>query len=288
MDFALQILSSGLTNGAVYGLLALGFNLIFNTSGIINFSQGEFFAYGALIAISLGVLGLPLLATIPVSIIIVVLMALLLERLLIRRVLLRFGSFLTAWLTAAIAFALEGIIILIWGRDEFVGVPFTGRQPVRLSGASISQQSLWTIGVLLLVCIVLWFYLYRTRSGKAIRACAENRDAASLMGIDAGRMISVSFALSAAIGAIAGIAISPLSYVSYSSGLGLAIKGFVASILGGMGSVFGAIAGGFAIGLLEAFSGGYLDPIFSNAIVYSVGIVLLLFRPTGIMGRPIE
>src|SRR5438128_1863078 len=204
----LQFAFSGLTVGAVYALVALGFTLIYNASDVINFAQGEFVMLGGMTTVFLGV-----------------------------------------------------------------------------GGATILPQSLVVLGGVVVIVVLLWAFIERTLIGKAMVATAANELAARLVGIDTRRIVGLSFAISAAIGAVAGILISPITLTSYDVGTLLALKGFAAAMLGGIGSAVGAVVGGLLLGLLEAFAAGYVSSQYKDAVAFLVILIVLLAIPRGLFGR---
>jgi len=279
-----QYLITGLTVGSVYAMVAIGFNIIYNVTEIINFAQGEFVVLGGLIMVFLHVAaGLPLLLAFPLTIIIVTMVGMLLERIAIRPI--RQPSVLTLIIaTIAGSIIIKGIAMFIWGKDPFDLPAFSGRIPIQFFGAVIQPQYFWVIGFLIVTVISLTFFFEKTIIGKAMSACADNPDAASLVGINVKRMILLSFALSAAIGAVAGITVTPISLMEYDRGAMLAIKGFGAVILGGLGSFPGAILGGLIIGIIESFGAGLVSSGYKDAFALIVLLGVLFFKPSGLLG----
>ena len=177
----------------------------------------------------------------------------------------------------------------IWDADIHRFPPFSGDQPINLLGAAIVPQSLWVIGGTILVVVALVFFFQFTIHGKAMKACALDRTAAGLMGINAGSTVLLSFVMSSALGAIAGVLLTPLTMVDYSGGMLLAIKGFSAAMLGGMGSIVGAVIGGFVFAFLESFGAPSSPAPLKELVTFIVIINVLLFMPRGLMGpRSVE
>ena len=280
----LQYLITGLTVGSVYAMVAVGFNIIYNVTEIINFAQGEFVMLGGLIMVFLHVaMGLPLVLAFPATIILVTLVGMLLDRLAISPI--RRPSVLTLIIaTIAASILIKGAAMFIWGKDSFDLPAFSGRDPITFLGAVIQPQYLWVIGFLVIIVIALSIFFDRTIIGKAMSACADNPDAASLVGINVKQMILLSFALSAGIGAVAGITITPISLMEYDRGAMLAIKGFGAAILGGLGSFPGAILGGLIMGSIESFGAGLINSGYKDAFALLVLMAVLFFKPSGIFG----
>jgi branched-chain amino acid transport system permease protein len=280
----LQYLITGLTVGSIYAMVALGFTIIYNVTEIINFAQGEFVVLGGLVMVAFSVsIGLPLYIAFPATVALVVLVGILLDRIAIRPI--RKPSVLTMVIaTIAASFLMKGAAMLIWGKDPFDLQAFSGRDPISFFGAIIQPQYLWVIGFLILITISLSIFFNRTIIGKAMRACADNPDAASLVGINTKNMILLSFALSAAIGAIAGIIVTPIALMEYDRGASLAIKGFGAAILGGLGSFPGAILGGLIMGAIESFGAGLISSAYKDAFALIVLLAVLFFKPSGLLG----
>ena len=279
-----QYLITGLTVGSVYAMVAVGFNIIYNVTEIINFAQGEFVMLGGLIMVFFHVaVGLPLILAFPATVILVTLVGMLLDRMAIRPI--RRPSVLTLIIaTIAASILIKGAAMFIWGKDPYDLPAFSGRNPISFLGAVIQPQYLWVIGFLIITVIALSIFFDRTIIGKAMSACADNADAASLVGINVKQMILLSFALSAGIGAVAGITVTPISLMEYDRGVMLAIKGFGAAILGGLGSFPGAILGGLIIGSIESFGAGLISSGYKDAFALLVLMAVLFFKPSGIFG----
>jgi len=279
-----QYLITGLTVGSIYAMVAVGFNIIYNVTEIINFAQGEFVMLGGLIMVFFHVaVGLPLILAFPATVILVTLVGILLDRLAINPI--RKPTVLTLIIaTIAASILLKGTAMFIWGKDPYDLSAFSGRSPISVFGAVIQPQYLWVIGFLIVIVIILSIFFNRTIIGKAMSACADNPDAASLVGINVKQMILLSFALSAAIGAVAGITVTPISLMEYDRGAMLAVKGFGAAVLGGLGSFPGAILGGLIIGAIESFGAGLISSGYKDAFALIVLLVVLFFKPSGILG----
>lgn len=279
-----QYLITGITVGSIYAMVAVGFNIIYNVTEIINFAQGEFVMLGGLIMVFFHVvLRLPLIMAFPATVILVTLMGILIDRLAISPI--RQPSVLTLIIaTIAASILIKGAAMFIWGKDPYDLPAFSGRNPISLFGAVIQPQYLWVIGFLVVIVIVLSIFFDRTIIGKAMSACADNPNAASLVGINVKQMILLSFALSAAIGAVAGITVTPISLMEYDRGAMLAVKGFGAAILGGLGSFPGAILGGLIMGTIESLGAGLISSGYKDAFALVVLLIVLFFRPSGILG----
>ena len=279
-----QYLITGLTVGSIYAMVAVGFNIIYNVTEIINFAQGEFVVLGGLIMVFFFVvLRLPLILAFPATVILVTLVGILLDRLAIRPI--RQPTVLTLIIaTIAASILIKGAAMLIWGKDPYALPAFSGRTPIMVFGAVIQPQYFWVIGFLIIIVIALSIFFDRTIIGKAMIACADNPDAARLVGINVQQMILLSFALSAAIGAVAGITVTPISLMEYDRGAMLAVKGFGAAVLGGLGSFPGAIVGGLIMGTIESLGAGLISSAYKDAFALIVLVIVLFFKPSGILG----
>ncbi len=286
MDFSsqlLQYLLSGLTLGGFYALVALGFVIIYNVSGIINFAQGEFVMLGALLMITFTKAQLPPALAFALAILAVTALGGIVERITIRPA--KNASPATILIiTIGLSISIRGIALLVWGTNPYPLAPFTQGGPITIGGASIVPQSLWVIAVTLLVVIAMYIFFEWTYWGKAVRACVINKLAASLMGISTEKMASFSFMFSAGIGALAGIVLTPITSASYDMGLLLGIKGFIAAVLGGLTSAPGAVLGGFILGVTESFGAGLLSSGYKDAISFFILLIVLLIKPSGLFG----
>jgi branched-chain amino acid transport system permease protein len=281
----LQFLFSGLVVGAIYALVALGLNIIFNATGAVNFAQGEFAMLGGMLgATLLSRTGLPLPIVVVVTVVAVTLVGVLMERLIVRP--LRHGDVLSLIIvTIGASIFLKGGVMVALGKNA-AGLPaFSGERPFQVLGATFVPQAVWIVGVTLAIVAGLHLFFARTLLGKAMLAVALDREAARLMGIDVGRIVMLSFALGAAVGAVGGIIITPLTLTIYDAGTMLGLKGFAAAVTGGLGNIFGGIAGGLALGLLEAFGGGLIGSEFKDVAAFLLLLVLLYVRPGGLFAR---
>jgi len=280
----LQFTSSGLTVGAIYALVALGFTLIYKSSDIINFSQGEFVMLGGMTTVFLTLAGMPVPLAALIAIIITTAIGLALHRLAIEPA--RGASPVALiMITIGASIFLRGVAQIVFDRRFHSLPPLFGADPIQLSGAAILPQSLVVLVSATAIVTLLWLFIDRTLLGKAVLATAANRLAARLIGIDTRRIVDFSFAVSAAIGAIAGILITPIALTSYDVGTLLALKGFAAAMLGGIGSAPGAVVGGLVIGMIEAFAAGYFSSNYKDAVAFLIILVVLVFIPQGLFGR---
>ena len=251
-----QLLVAGITNGSIYALIALGYCLIQNATGLVNFAQGDFVMLGAMLMVSL-VHGanLPMPLAFCISIAIVALVGIALERGPIRHS--RNRDILTlVMITIGASITFRGGSMLIWSKSSHIFPGLGGEDPILFLKAAILPQSLWILSLSLIILGLLYFFFHRTLTGKAVRAAADNPYGAVLIGISVRRLVALAFGLSGALGAMAGILITPITSMSYDAGLMLGLKGFAAAILGGYGSTVGAVAGGLLLGILESFGAG--------------------------------
>jgi branched-chain amino acid transport system permease protein len=280
---AVQFLASGLTAGSIYALVALGFSIIFNASRVINFAQGEFVMIGGMSAVSLVATGVPMPLAILGAIGIAAIVGLALERLAVGRA--KNADVVTLIIiTIGASIFLRGLAQLIWDKRIHPLPPLSGDTPISFLGATIVPQSLWVLGATVAVVIALSWFFRRTVLGKAMLATSYNPLAAQLVGIDVKKVLFASFGLAAGLGALAGVLIAPITFASYDVGIMLGLKGFAAAILGGLGSFPGAIVGGLVLGLLESLGAGYVSSAYKDVLAFVLILVVLFFRPDGILG----
>jgi branched-chain amino acid transport system permease protein len=283
LEAFLQFLFSGVTVGAIYALVALGFTLIYNASHVINFAQGEFVMIGGMATVGLVDAGWPVWAAAPLAVLLAVAVGVALERLAIAPA-REASTVALIVITIGASIFLRGLAQLVWDRNYHTLAPFSGEAPIRVLGASILPQSLWVLGVSLLAVLALGWFFGRTLLGKAVLATAHNRLAAQLVGIETRAIMTLCFALSALLGAIGGVLITPITLTSYDAGVMLGLKGFCAAILGGMGSAPGAVLGGLVLGVAEAMGAGFLSSAYKDAIAFVLILAVLLAAPGGILG----
>ena len=279
----LQFVASGLTAGAIYALVALGFSIIFNASGAINFAQGEFVMIGGRSAVTLLAAGLPLAAALPLAVAAAVLVALLVEKLAIEPA-RHAGTVTLIIITIGVSLFLRGLAQLVWGKGVHRLPAFSSEQPINLFGATLLPQSLWVLGGAALAVAALGAFYGRTLLGKAMLATSYNRLAAQLVGINTRGVRFASFGLAAALGALGGVLIAPIAFTSYDAGVMLGLKGFAAAMLGGLGSFGGAVLGGLLLGLLEGLGAGFVSSAYKDAIAFVVILAVLFLLPGGLLG----
>ena len=284
MDFVLQLLFQGVGIGAVYALVALGFVLIFRATNVVNFAQGEFVMLGGMVTVFATAAGVPLPLAALLAVVVSVVVGLLLYWLAIEPA--RDASPVTLIIiTIGASILLRGAAQILFDKQFHKLPSISGDTPVNLLGAAIQPQSFWVLGGTAVIVILLYIFLERTVIGKAVLATAANKLAARLVGINTATVMALAFGGSAAIGAVAGVLITPITLTSYDVGTMLALKGFAAAMLGGMGNPLGAVAGGLILGLLEALGVGYISSTYKDAFAFIVILLVLFAMPQGLFGR---
>ena len=278
-----QFVVAGLKNGSIYALVALGFTIVFASTGAINFAQGEFYMLGGMLGVWFTTLGVPLFVAVLLAVAATALLGAVFEVLAIRPV--RDANPLSIIIiTVGGSVVISQIALHLFGPDERALAAFTPGPSVRFAGAAIERQTLWIWGLTLLSVLALVLLYKRTTFGRAMRATAIQRDAARLVGVDVRFMVTASFALAAALGAIAGLAVAPLTQTAFNMGPGIGVKGFAAAILGGLGNPVAAVGGGLLLGVLESLTAGYLNPTYKDAVALVVLLIVLFVRPQGLFG----
>jgi len=289
----LQLAIDGIRGGSIYALIALGFVVIHSVTGIINFAQGEFVMLGAMLCVTVYHSDLPLPP--PLKLTLAVLLAVIgttlvgaiMERLTIYPAR---GAPVVALIiiTIGATIAIRALALIAWSTRPYYVPAFTTLEmedlTLRFGDLIVKAQSLWIWGTVAVVLAALAFFFERTIMGKALRACAVNRRAAQLMGINPSRMSLLAFSLAAALGAIGGMVMAPATRPTYDMGLMLGLKGFVAAIMGGLVSSPGAVMGGLVLGVAENVGAGVTSAGYKDIIVFVILILILLFRPQGFIG----
>jgi branched-chain amino acid transport system permease protein len=279
----LQFLFSGLTVGAIYALAALGFTIIYNASGVINFAQGEFIMLGGMLTTAMVGGGMPVVPAIVIAVIVVGLVGMAIEKFAVEPA----GNAEVVSLiiiTIGASIFLQGVTQVIFGKGQHALASFSGDAPIVIAGASLLPQSLWVLAVAAVLVALLFWFFNRTLLGKALLATSYNALAARLVGINTRSVLLVSFALSAVLGAVAGVIAAPITMTSYDVGIMLGLKGFVAATLGGLGNGMGAVAGGLILGVAEAMGAGYISSQYKDAMPFVLIILILFFMPRGLFG----
>ncbi len=280
----LQFLLTGITNGAIYALMAVGFVVIYNVTGILNFAQGEFAMIGAMVAATLVKAGAPMAVAMLAAVLCGTLVGILMERLAIHPA-RSAGALTKIIITIGTAIAIRGSALLIWGTEGQAMPAILPGGPIRVAGASLQVQALLVILLSLLAVWGLHLFFNKTIIGMAVRASVMNGMAARLMGIPPARMSMLAFAISAGIGALGGVLLAPIQTAIYDMGLMLGMKGFVAAVLGGLTNAPASILGGFVLGTLESLSAGLISSAYRDAIAFLLLIMMLFVRPTGLLGK---
>jgi len=279
----LQYLIGGLVVGSIYGLVGIGYTGVYNVTRIVNFAQGDFAMLGAMSAIALFELGLPLPVAIAAGIAGVAAVGAAVERWAIRPA--RADEVRGIIITLGVGAFLQGLAVTVWGTDARTLPAFSGDRPLWLGGVTVPPQALWVLGTAAVLVAGLHLFFRATYLGNAFRACAVNPYAARLSGIDVRTMSVISFVLSGGLGAVAGIIVAPIVLAQYDTGIPLGIKGFVACIVGGLGKPTGAAMGGLLLGVLEALATGLGSSGYKNAIAFVLLLVFLFVRPGGLFGE---
>ncbi|MCA1910083.1 MAG: branched-chain amino acid ABC transporter permease [Magnetospirillum sp.] len=284
LESTIQFILAGLTSGAIYALVGLGFTIIYNASHVINFAQGEFIVIGGMSTVALVAAGLPLPVAIVLATLVTMVVGLALARFAIQPA-KDADVVALIIITIGASIFLRGIVQVVFGKDIHSLPHFSGETPLNLMGATLMPQSLWVMGISAALILVMAWFFNATLAGKAMLATAYNALAARLMGVDTKWVLLSAFALSALLGAVGGIVVTPITFVSYESGIMLGLKGFSAAVLGGLGNGIGAVAGGLILGVVEAMSAGYISSAYKDAIAFIIILVVLVARPNGLFGK---
>lgn len=280
-----QVVVSGLTVGAIYALIAIGFTIVFSTVRIVNFAHGEFVMAGGVLYAWLNIVHqVPVAAAIPLAVAGCVILAWLSYELCLAGM-NKDNHIAQVMVTLGLGITIKGLAQVFIGKDTQFPPTFTSGAPVAIGSVSISQQSIWILGSLAVILGLLWALLQKTRVGKGMRAVAINHYAAVLMGISPKRAAIIAFALAGLIGGVAGALLAPVASAHYDNGIFLGVKGFAAAILGGLGNPVGAVVGGLILGLTESLTAGYLSSVYKDAVSLVLLLVILLSRPQGLLGR---
>ena len=301
-DILLQQVLNGLVLGSIYALVALGYTMVYGIIGLINFAHGEVVMVGAMVTISVLTLLagagfapgiITLLLAIMAAAVVCMLLAQGMEKYAYRP--LRKAPRLTPLILAiGISIALQNLAMMIWGRGYKTFPEVVETQPVDILGATLTNVQVSIMLIAVVIMLGLWMLVDKTRMGKAMRATAQNQEVAGLMGININRVISATFLIGASLGAIAGV-MRAINYGQADAymGLLLGLKAFSAAVLGGIGNLFGAMAGGLLLGLIESLAAGYTGQItggflganYQDIFAFAVLILVLLFRPNGLLGE---
>lgn len=283
MQVLLQTLVGGLSFGAVYALVAMGFSIVYRTMGLVNFAHGQVVMVGAYAASTFYMSSrLPFILAIVVAMVVTGLIALVMERVLRPLENKDFDLMLIG--TIGFGVVLESLATIIWGATGHAVPTPVDSGPLDLFGVRVRTYNLVVLGIAAVATVLLLLFLQRTKRGAAMQAVAMDHEAATAVGIHVGRSNAIAFAIGAGLAALAGGLVGPLLYVSPTLGGTLGIKGFAAAILGGFGNIGGAIAGGLAIGVLDSYASGQFQG-YSDLVVFLAFTVIIMIRPTGFFGE---
>ena len=287
----LQYLINGISIGAVYAIIALGYTMVYGIAKMLNFAHGDVIMVGAYMSYSVtSYLGLPTAVGVAVAVVVCTLLGVLIEGLAYKP--LRGVPSLAVLITAiGVSYFLQNAAQLIWGSAPKNFKSIVTMKPLALFDGqlTITGEVIYTIAASVLIMMALTLFINKSRMGKAMRAVSEDRDAAQLMGINVNQTISTTFAIGSALAAVAGVLLcSTVPTLMPTTGSMPGIRAFTAAVFGGIGSIPGAMLGGILLGIIETFSKAYLSTQFSDAIVFLVLIVILLVKPAGLLGKQIQ
>ncbi len=288
MDLLVQQLINGLTVGSIYALVAIGYTMVYGIIKLINFAHGEIMMFGAYFAFIFAFMfpfDLPFVLIIIISMVLSGLMGILIERIAYKK--LRKAPRISALITAiGMSIFLQNLALLIFGATPKVMQPLITGDPLILFGYNISRLTLTTIGLSIFFMIALTLFVRKTKPGKAMRAVSQDQEAAQLMGININKIISLTFAIGSALGALGGIFYAmTYSQIAPTMGVMPGLKAFIAAVFGGIGNITGAMIGGYIIGFIETFTKGYISSKWVDAIVFGLLILILLVKPSGLLGK---
>ena len=280
-----QVVVSGLTVGAIYALIAIGFTIVFSTVRVVNFAHGELVMAGGVLYAWLNIVHkVPVAAAIPLAVVGCAVLAWLAYKLCLAGM-DKDNHIAQVMVTLGIGITIKGIAQVFIGKDTQFPPTFTSGTPLTVGTLAIAQQSLWIVGSLAVVLGLLWALLQRTRVGKGMRAVAINHYAAVLMGISPRRAAIIAFVLAGLVGGLGGALLAPVASAHYDNGIFLGVKGFAAAILGGLGNPVGAVVGGLILGLTESLTAGYVSSVYKDAVSLVLLLAILLTRPQGLLGQ---
>ena len=281
----LELFISGVTQGSIYAVVGLGFMIVFSVARLFNLAMGEFVMLGGMFVATFYALGLPLPVAAILAVITTGIIGTAVWRIFLHRLLVRGTSHLTLVLiTVGVALLSVGVAYIAWGTDYRELPDFIKTAPIHLGGVTLPTQVLFIWGMLLLMIVGLSLFFDHTWLGKGLRACADQPEAARLIGLNPHSAAFFSFVLAATLGAVAGVVLAPLMLAHYAMGLSLTLKGLLASVVGGVTKAQGVVVGGLVLGLIESFAGGLISSEYMVIIALATFIIILLFRPQGILG----
>ena len=289
MDKLIQTLISGLSLGSIYALIALGYTMVYGIAKMLNFAHGDIIMVGAYAVITaVFTLGLPPFIAILISIALCALLGIVIEFLAYRP--LRQAQPLAVLITAiGVSYLLQNLALLIYGSEQKAFPTIVALPTVHIGGVYIDGITLATLVVTAVIMVALSLFINKTRMGKAMRAVSEDKEAAELMGISVNRTITVTFAIGSALAGVAAIFYgAAYTYIRPTTGAMPGIKAFTAAVFGGIGSIPGAMLGGILLGVIEQLSKTYISTLWADAIVFGVLVVVLVVKPTGLLGKKIS
>ena len=293
MSYFIDLCIVGLSIGMIYGLIAIGISLIYSGLDVVHFAHGEIYMLGAFIGLWVfNTFHLPFPVVLLASMVITGLIGALIERVFYRPILKSGGGYTVAGMAMVLcgfgmSFVLQNIAFLIWG-PRTLPFPVSFGMPIEIGNLTLPASYVWIVLAALVLMTVLHLFLKKTRLGLAVRAVAGNKEIAYLMGINVPLTISLIFGVACALGAAAGVLVGPINYVQVLMGIGILVKAFAAAVIGGFGSLPGAIVGGLVIGLVESFAGFYLPDGFKDVAAYVVVLVMLMVKPNGLFGEKLR
>lgn len=284
-----QTLISGLSLGSIYALIALGYTMVYGIAKMLNFAHGDVIMVGAYaVIVAVFQLGLPPAVAVVLAIVVCAVLGVVIERLAYKP--LRQAQPLTVLITAiGVSYLLQNVALLIFGSEQKAFPTIIKLPTIHIGGVSIDGITLMTLVITAVIMIVLTLFINKTKLGKAMRAVSEDKEAAGLMGISTNRTITITFAIGSALAAIASIFYgATYIYIKPTTGAMPGIKAFTAAVFGGIGSIPGAMLGGILLGLIEQFSKTYISTLWADAIVFGVLVLVLVIKPTGLLGKQIS
>ena len=287
MAFLIQSLLTGLAVGAVYGLVALGFTLLVNTTNILNFAQGEFGMLGAFLMVTFAISwGIPYVLALLMVLAAAAVIGVLFERIAYRPLKAADGpTYLASTLAAAVIIRNMGL--KIWGPYPLPFQKPFGLTMISVSDVRIRPQDILIVGVIIILSVILYIFFNKTRNGKIMRAMSQDRPTAQLLGVRVMSMGTLTFIIASMMGALAGVLVAPIYFVNLDMGFSMGLKAFIATIIGGWGSLPGAVCGGLLIGLVETFGAVYISSVYKDIFAFVLLIVFLVLRPQGVFGEKI-
>jgi branched-chain amino acid transport system permease protein len=284
-----QYVLAGVVEGAIFALVAAGFVLIYQVTGIINFAQGQFVMIGAMTAAALATGGMPVWQAAPIAVVVAALAGALAYLLAIRPARLRGASGVTLiFITLGLDVAIRGLALFVWGTNGYSLQPFSAGSSIRIGTGAMQPQALWVLGTDVLVFVALYLFFRHTYAGTAVRAAVANPPIASTFGVPLRTFAFLSFVAAAAIGGLGGVVIAPIPGAQYDMGLTFGLAGFVAAVLGGLDSLPGALLGGFVLGIVEKVAGGLISTGWEQGIGFLILVLVLVLRPQGLLGRTVR